>query len=49
MKNLNEIIQKSDTATLWALVGDVAELLTQREYEPDKTNSKYMFWYGKGT
>ena len=45
MNNLNETIYKADTATLWELVTDVAEILKTREYVPERSNARYMFWY----
>ena len=46
MNNLNTAIHEADTATLWELVTDVAEILKTREYKPDQSNTRYMFWYG---
>ena len=45
MNNLNTAIHEADTTTLWELVTDVAEILKQREYVPDQSNTRYMFWY----
>ena len=46
MNSLNETIRKADTATLWELVTDVAEILKTREYAPEQSDTRYMFWYG---
>jgi len=43
---MNELIRKADTATLWALVSDVSEVMEQRGYVPDQNNKAFMFWYG---
>ena len=43
---MNEMIKNADTATLWALVVDVSEIMTQREYIPAKSDTVFMFWYG---
>ena len=46
MNDLNGAIRNADTATLWALVADVSEIMTQREYVPAKSDTVFMFWYG---
>ena len=43
---MNDLVQNADTATLWALVSDVSEVMEQRGYKPDRGNSAFMFWYG---
>lgn len=39
------LIREADTATLWALVSDVSEIMEQRGYKPDRGNKAFMFWY----
>ena len=43
---MRELIREADTATLWALVSDVSEVMEQRGYKPDRGNKPFMFWYG---
>ena len=40
-----ETIRKADTATLWALLADVSELLECRQYKQERSNAPFMFWY----
>lgn len=40
-----DTIRKADTATLWALLADVAELLEVRGYKQERSNTPFMFWY----
>lgn len=42
---MGEMIKNADEATLWALVSDVAEVMEQRGYTPDRGNNAFMFWY----
>lgn len=46
MNSLKETVQKSDIATLWALVADVSMILEQRGYEAGICSKPFMFWYG---
>ena len=41
----DDLIRNADTATLWALVSDVSEVMEQRGYKPDRGNNAFMFWY----
>ena len=43
---MNEAIKKADTATLWALVADVSQVMESRGFKPDRNNTAFMFWYG---
>lgn len=42
---MRELIKKVDDATLWTLVSDVAALMDQRGYTPDRCSNAFMFWY----
>ena len=41
----NEQIRNYDTATLWALVGDITTVMEQRNYKPRKDDTAFMYWY----
>lgn len=43
---MNETIKKCDTATLWALMGDLSQLMELRKMKPNKSDNAFMFWYG---